>query len=82
MTAFSIPTVVTARLRLRAFRAGDLDAFAAMRANPEVVRYLGTGRPATRIDVWRMMAGFLGQFLPHTHYQRSHAAIMAQLLYP
>src|SRR5438067_7353257 len=62
MTAFEIPTVVTARLRLRAFCAGDLDAFAAMRANPEVVRYLGTGRPATRIDAWRMMAGFLGQW--------------------
>jgi hypothetical protein len=38
MTAFSIPTVVTARLKLRAFAAGDLDADAAMRANPEVVR--------------------------------------------
>ena len=61
MTAFE-PTVETARLRLRAFCAGDLDAFAAMRANPEVVRYLGTGRPATRIDAWRMMAGFLGQW--------------------
>jgi hypothetical protein len=34
MTAFSIPAVVTARLRLRAFRAGDLDADAAMQANP------------------------------------------------
>jgi hypothetical protein len=26
--------LVTARLRLRAFRPGDLDAYAAMRANP------------------------------------------------
>jgi hypothetical protein len=33
-----------------------------MRANPEVVRYLGTGRPSTPVDVWRMMAGFLGQW--------------------
>jgi RimJ/RimL family protein N-acetyltransferase len=44
MTAFSIPTVVTARLRLRAFRASDLDAYAAMRADPEVMRHLLTGR--------------------------------------
>jgi len=35
---------MTARLRLRAFRAGDLDGYAAMRANPEVMRYLLTGR--------------------------------------
>jgi RimJ/RimL family protein N-acetyltransferase len=62
MTAFEIPVVVTARLRLRAFAAGDLDAYAAMRANPEVVRYLGTGRPATRAEVWSMLAAFLGQW--------------------
>ena len=36
--------------------------FAAMRANPEVVRYSGTGRPSTPVEVWRMMAGFLGQW--------------------
>ena len=62
MTRFEIPTLTTDRLLLRAFRADDLDAFAAMRANPEVVRYLGTGRPSIPADVWRMMAGFLGQW--------------------
>ena len=62
MTAFDIPTLTTDRLRLRAFCAGDLDAYGAMRANPEVVRYLGTGRPTTPVEVWRMMAGFLGQW--------------------
>ena len=60
MTTFSIPTVVTARLRLRAFRAGDLEAYAAMQANPEVMRYLLTGHTATRAEVWRTMATFLG----------------------
>ena len=35
MTTFKIPTLTTRRLRLRAFRAGDLDAYAAMQANPE-----------------------------------------------
>ena len=62
MTAFEIPTLTTHRLRLRAFRSGDLAAFAAMRANPEVVRYLGAGRPAAPAEVWRMMAGHLGQW--------------------
>jgi RimJ/RimL family protein N-acetyltransferase len=45
MTTSKIPTLTTDRLRLRAFRADDLDAYAAMRANPEVIRYLG---PAAR----------------------------------
>jgi RimJ/RimL family protein N-acetyltransferase len=62
MTIFEIPTLTAERLRLRAIRAGDLDAFAAMRANPEVIRYLGTGRSSTRAEVWRMMTGFLGQW--------------------
>ena len=50
MTSFEVPTLTTDRLRLRAFRAGDLDAFAAMRANPEVIRYLGTGRTSTPVE--------------------------------
>ena len=62
MILVEIPTLTTDRLRLRAFRGGDLDAFAAMRANPEVVRYLGTGRTSTPVEVWRMMATFLGQW--------------------
>jgi len=62
MTLIEIPTLTTDRLRLRAFQASDLHAYAAMRANPEVTRYLGTGRPSTTIEVWRMMATFLGQW--------------------
>ena len=60
MTAFEIPEVVTARLRLRAFRAADLDAYAAMQANPEVMRYLLTGNTATRAQVWYTMAASTG----------------------
>jgi len=40
MTIFKIPILTTDRLRLRAFKASDLDAYAAMQANPEVMRYL------------------------------------------
>jgi hypothetical protein len=43
VSKIDIPTVVTARLRLWAFRAGDLDADAAMQANPEVMRPPLTG---------------------------------------
>ena len=56
MTTFEIPTLATDRLRLRAFRAGDVDAYAAMQANPDVMRYLVTGRTSTRAEVWRTMA--------------------------
>ena len=62
MTAFEIPTLTTDRLRLRAFCAGDLDAFVAMRANPEVMRFLVDGRAHTRVGVWRIMAGSLGSW--------------------
>ena len=62
MTTFEIPTLTTDRLRLRAFRASDLDAYAAMQANPEVMRYLITGRPSPPVEVWRTMATFLGQW--------------------
>lgn len=60
MATFEIPTVVTQRLRLRAFRAEDLDAYASMQANPGVMRYLVTGRTATRAETWRTMLMSLG----------------------
>jgi hypothetical protein len=44
MTTFEIPTISTERLKLRAFQAGDLNAYAAMQANPEVTRFLVDGR--------------------------------------
>jgi len=62
MATFDVPLVETGRLRLRALRASDLDAYAAMQANPEVMRYLVTGRTSTPIEVWRTMATNLGQW--------------------
>ena len=62
MTIFEIPTLTTDRLRLRAFRAGDLDAYSAMQANREVMRHLVTGHVSTPVEVWRTMAAFLGQW--------------------
>ena len=56
-------TLETERLRLRMFRETDLDAYAAMSADPEVMRYLGaTGEPLTRREAWRQMAMFLGHW--------------------
>jgi RimJ/RimL family protein N-acetyltransferase len=47
-----VPTIETARLRLRTFRESDLDAQAAAMGDPEVVRHLG-GRPFSREETWR-----------------------------
>lgn len=54
MTAFSAtaPVVETPRLRLRGFRASDLDAQAASMADPAMVVHLG-GTPFSREDTWR-----------------------------
>jgi RimJ/RimL family protein N-acetyltransferase len=56
------PTLDTERLRLRAFREEDLDAYAAICADPEVMRYLGDGRALSRADAWRQMALIIGHW--------------------
>ena len=62
MTTFEIPTVITNRLRLRAFRASDLDPYASMQANLEVMRYLVMGRTSTPVEVWRTMLTSVGSW--------------------
>lgn len=61
-----VPELRTARLTLRGFRESDLDGFAAMQADPEVMRHLGAGdsagRPRTRAESWAAMAQFMGQW--------------------
>jgi RimJ/RimL family protein N-acetyltransferase len=62
MTRIDIPTLTTPRLVLRALCAADLAAFAAMNANPEVMRYVGTGQIRTCQETWDAMARMLGQW--------------------
>jgi RimJ/RimL family protein N-acetyltransferase len=57
-----IPTLTTDRLRLRAFHEGDLDAYAAMCADPEVMRYIADGRPLDRAASWRSLGLMLGHW--------------------
>jgi RimJ/RimL family protein N-acetyltransferase len=53
----------TERLLLRAFSDADLDAYAAMCADAEVMRYLSvTGALLSREDAWRQMALFAGHW--------------------
>ena len=57
-----IPEIRTERLRMRAFRNEDLDAYAAMCADPVVMKYIGPGSTQTRFEAWRAMASMLGHW--------------------
>lgn len=58
----AIPQLETPRLVLRAFRNADLDAYAAICADAEVMRYIGNGDTADRTNAWRQMAVFNGHW--------------------
>ncbi len=58
----ALPILETERLVLRMFRQDDLDAYAAMCADPDVMRYLGDGKPLARPDAWRQMAMIVGHW--------------------
>jgi RimJ/RimL family protein N-acetyltransferase len=64
---FDHPGFRTPRLRLRALRLSDLDAYAAMCADEEVMRYIGAGGPVSREMAWRHLAMFLGTWALHGH---------------
>jgi len=54
-------TLQTPRLLLRMFRQTDIDAYARICADPDVMRFLG-GTPMSRGEAWRQMAMFLGHW--------------------
>jgi RimJ/RimL family protein N-acetyltransferase len=60
MEALGIPILETERLRLRAFRESDIDDYAALNADPEVMRFLGG--PWDRGRAWRHLAFLLGHW--------------------
>lgn len=62
METVHIPTLVTERLRLRAFRKSDFDDYAALNADPDVTRYLGGGGTWDRGRSWRHLAFLLGHW--------------------
>lgn len=54
-------TLETERLTLRMFRDEDLDSYAKICGDPEVMRYLG-GKPLNRGEAWRQIAFFVGHW--------------------
>lgn len=67
MTTLAVPVLRTPRLTLRGFTQGDLDAYAAICADPEVMQYIGAGGPVDRDVAWRQMALFMGQWALRGH---------------
>jgi RimJ/RimL family protein N-acetyltransferase len=55
-------TLETERLTLRMLREADLDAYAEMCADPDVMRYLGDGQPLARPMAWRNLAMLVGHW--------------------
>lgn len=63
MSAVDIPTLETDRLRLRPLRGSDFEDYAALNADPEVLRHLGEGGvPWDRGRAWRHLAFLIGHW--------------------
>ncbi len=67
MNAVSMEGPQTDRLRLRGFTAADLDPYAAICADAEVMRHIGSGGPVGREVAWRHLAIFLGAWALQGH---------------
>jgi RimJ/RimL family protein N-acetyltransferase len=55
--------LITERLILRQFHSDDLDAYATICGDLQVMRYIGYGQPLTRQESWRNMAMLLGHWV-------------------
>ena len=52
----------TDRLKLRMWRESDLDDYAELTADPQVMKYLPPGKPFTLGEAWRSIAFFMGHW--------------------
>jgi RimJ/RimL family protein N-acetyltransferase len=57
--------IETERLRLRMLRDSDLDNLAALFADPDVMRYVGNGQPADRIEAEKALASIIAHWDRH-----------------
>jgi RimJ/RimL family protein N-acetyltransferase len=53
----------TERLVLRPLQNSDIDDFARMAADPEVMKYINFGKTMNRIEAWRSMATIAGHWV-------------------
>jgi RimJ/RimL family protein N-acetyltransferase len=61
--AYGVPT--TERLVLRAWRAADRAPFAAINADPDVMRYIRDGRPMTRAESDELLEAIQAHWVEH-----------------
>lgn len=54
--------IETDRLRLRILRDSDLDDLAALFADPDVMRYVGTGQPTDRAEAEKALASIIAHW--------------------
>jgi RimJ/RimL family protein N-acetyltransferase len=57
--------IETARLRLRMLRDSDLDDLAALFADPDVMRYVGTGEPTDRSEAQKALTSIIAHWNRH-----------------
>src|SRR5205807_215596 len=58
-------SIETERLRLRMFRASDVGELAALFADPDVMRYVGDGKPVDRIEAEKALASIVTHWEKH-----------------
>jgi len=54
--------IESSRLILRQYQQSDIDAYAEMLADPEVMKYVGTSEPQNRQTAWRSLATMAGHW--------------------
>ncbi len=64
---YEIPDIETERLRLVPFAERHFDDYAAMLADPESTRFVGSGEPLDRMYAWRSMAMLMGHWALRGH---------------
>lgn len=57
--------IETARLRLRRFTHDDLDDFASICSNAEVMRYIGAGNPISKEETEPHLSGYINYWEQH-----------------
>jgi len=59
------PSIETERLRLRMFRPSDVDDLAALFADPDVMRYVASGKPVDRVEAEKALASIIAHWARH-----------------
>lgn len=60
-----MPAIETERLLLRMFRPADLDEFARLLSDPEVIRYVGDGQPVSREETDKALQSIIRHWQTH-----------------